>query len=262
MSTPALPFEGELLGNLPQSLRDELLDAYNSIVRNYREGHWEPSELNGGKLCEVVYTILLGIADGNFPGKASKPTNMVDACRSLEQAPSTLPRSVRIQIPRMLVALYEIRSNRGVGHTGGDVGPNRMDATCVVYMSKWVVAELVRVLHRIDTLTAERAVDAIVERIVPVVWKVAGKLRVLDTKTSMEEKTLILLYSNPAPVAAKQLFEWLEHSNATVYRNDVLQKLHDARLIEYDKESGTVHLSPTGTTRVEKEILPGLEATG
>lgn len=87
---------------------------------------------------------------------------MVSACRNLEKEQG--PRSARIQIPRMVIALYEIRNNRGVGHAGGDVDPNHMDATAVVYMSKWVVAELVRLLHGLTTDEATELVDALVER--------------------------------------------------------------------------------------------------
>lgn len=116
------------LSGLSSALRGELLAAYEEIVRNYRERRWEPSELNGGKLCEVVYSILRGHVDGRMPARASKPRNMVDACKALESADQSFPRSVRIQIPRMVMALYEIRNNRGVGHVGGDVDPNAMDA--------------------------------------------------------------------------------------------------------------------------------------
>ncbi len=109
------PFSG-----IPESLRVDLLKAFSQIVRNFRERRWEPSELNGGKLCEVVYAILEGRINGRFPSKATKPKNMVDACRAFEKAdPKLFSRSVRIQIPRMLITLYEIRNNRGVGHVGG-----------------------------------------------------------------------------------------------------------------------------------------------
>src|SRR5579859_6539892 len=117
------------LGSVPPGLRGPLLAAFNEIMRNFRENRWEPSELNGGKLCEVVYSILRGHVDGKMPSKPSKPKNMVDACKALEAADSAkFPRSVRVQIPRMLMSLYEIRNNRGVGHVGGDVDPNHMDS--------------------------------------------------------------------------------------------------------------------------------------
>jgi hypothetical protein len=160
------------LSAIPARLRGELLTALSEVLRNYRERRWEPSELNGGKLCEVVYTILRGHVDGKFPPKAAKPSNMLDACKAFEKADSAkFPRSIRIQLPRVLIALYEIRNNRGVGHVGGDVDPNLMDATAVVAMSKWIIAELVRVFHDVPTDVAQETVEALVERTLPIVWK-------------------------------------------------------------------------------------------
>lgn len=136
-----------VFGTLPDTLRTELVDAFNQIVKNFRERRWEPAELNGGKLCEVVYTILKGYAAGTYPPRAKKPRNMVMACQNLANgAAASAPRSIRIQIPRMVIALYEIRNNRNVGHVGGDVDPNHMDAVCVLQIAKWIMAELVRVL--------------------------------------------------------------------------------------------------------------------
>jgi hypothetical protein len=86
---------------------------------------------------------------------------MVDACRQLEQASSTFPRSIKVQIPRVLLALYEVRNNRGVGHVGGEVNPNHMDASMVLHSSKWLVAELVRIFHNVDTAIATAVVEAL-----------------------------------------------------------------------------------------------------
>ena len=222
---------------------------------NYREGRWEPSELNGGKLCEAVYTILLGLATGKYPSTASKPGNMVDACHALEKY-TAAPRSLKIQIPRMLIALYEIRNNRGVGHIGGDVDPNKMDATCVLYTSKWILCEMVRMFHDVDTTAAEAAVDAITERTVEVVWKVGEKYRILDTSTTMKEKTLLLLFQTSAPLSVEDLFDWTEHPDRSNFRRDVLRPLHAEKFIEYDEAAHRVHLSPKGVVQVETAILP------
>lgn len=239
-----------ILTGIPEPLRAELLRAFQEILRNYRDGRWEPSELNGGKFCEVVYTILKGHIDKSFPLAATKPGNMVDACRALESA-ATAPRSVRIQIPRMLIALYEIRNNRGVGHVGGDVNPNHMDATAVLAMSKWILAELVRIFHDVDTTAATKAVDAIVERDIPVIWFVDGKRRILDIELSMKEKMLLILYQSRDQVAEGALVDWLEHSNASVFRRDVIRPCHKERLIEYNDVSGQLQISPKGTQLVE-----------
>ena len=248
--------EQNLFQTIPEGLRHELLSAYRQILRNFRERRWEPAELNGGKLCEVVYTILRGYVDGKFPNKPTKPKNMVDACRQLEQAaPNSFPRSPRIQIPRILVALYEIRNNRGVGHVGGDVDPNHMDALCVLEMAKWILSELIRIFHDVSTEKAAAAVESIVERTLPIVWEVAGKRRVLDPQMSMKDKALVLLYHCMTPLSEADLVDWVEHTNGSVFRRDVLRPAHKQKLLEYDSAARTVQISPRGIEYVENSIL-------
>jgi hypothetical protein len=247
--------QAKVLGQLPVGLRVELLKAFNKIVTNYREGKWEPSELNGGKFCEVVYSILKGYVDGNYPAKASKPSDMVVACRQLEQASSTYPRSVRIHIPRMLLTLYEVRNNRGVGHIGGEVDPNHMDSAMVFYSSRWVMAELVRIFHNVDVVVATSAVEALTEREIPLIWKVDGKKRILSGKFTMKEKVLLMLYSEPAAVSESDLIAWTEHSNPAIFRRDILVKAHKNRLWEYNKAAKTVTISPLGISAVEDKLL-------
>jgi hypothetical protein len=237
--------------DLPKRLKKELLDAFGKTIKNYSERRWEPSELNGGKLCEVVYTIAKGIVDGSYPARASKPRNMADACRSLERTPGGL-RSTCIQIPRMIIALYEVRNNRGVGHVGGDVDPNHMDAVCVLQMSKWMVAELVRILHELPIDEAAEVVNALVERETPVIWEVGGKLRVLDPTLSSKDKALVLLHATTGSMGEPDLIDFIEHSNASVFRRDVLHPAHKAKLIEYDQSAKTVTISPLGIEHVEK----------
>jgi hypothetical protein len=131
-----------------------------------------------------------------------------------------------------------------------------MDAVCVLQMAKWIVAELVRVLHNVDTDTATDIVDTLVERETPLIWEVNGRKRVLNTSLKMKPKTFLLLYASNGAVSERDLVSWLEHSNAGVYRRDILRPAHKARYVEYDQDAGTVQLSPLGVAHVEDELLP------
>lgn len=245
------------LQQIPASLRSELLDEFDSVLRNYREMRWEPSELNGGKFCEVVYTIVKGYVDGGYPTSASKPKNFLDSCKKLENAdPKITPHSFRILIPRLLPGIYDFRNNRGVGHVGGDVDPNRMDATIVVEMTKWILAELVRVYHGPSVEQAQGAVDRIVDRVVPIVWELPdGRVRVLNPKLSMRERMLVVLYSfHPQAILEKELIRCVEYSNPSVFRKDILRPAHRKALIDYDESEGVICLSPTGIREVEDNI--------
>lgn len=249
----------KIFATIPTGLRDPLLDSYQEIARNYMEHRWEPAELNGGKFCETVYSIIEGNLKGAFPNKPHKPTDMVKACRGLEQLPvdntRVGDRSLRILIPRTIQALYEIRNNRGVGHVSGDVDPNFLDATTVYGMASWMLAELVRIFHSVSTKEAQETVDELVERKHPLIWEVDGIKRVLDASMNKTDQTLLLLYSKPAWVPEKELFQWVEYSSLNMFAKRVLVPFHTSRLIEYDKSRGLARISPLGSKEVENRIL-------
>jgi len=236
------------------------VDCFGEIGRNFAERRWEPAELNGGKFCEIVYTILDGTLSGAYPSVPAKPAKMYDACRALEQRPPSASRagdrSLRILIPRLLPVLYEIRNNRGVGHVGGDVDPNFQDAVAVYQMASWVMAELVRIFHQISIDEAQETVNSLVEHKHPIIWQAGGIRRVLDPSLSKADQTLLLLYSAGGWVEENVLGEWVEYSNLTQYRNRVIVPLHALRILEYDKKGRQLHLTPNGSKDVETRLLP------
>lgn len=246
----------DLLGMLPSELKDTLVQAFNEIRQRFRETHWEPSELNGGKLCETAYRVLewRTSPSGNYTRLGQSISNFGVSVKRFENDTS-LPDGIRFHIPDALQFLYNLRNKRGVGHIGGDVDPNRMDATCVVAVADWVMAELIRLLHIVPTSEAESAVEALTVKHVPLVWDVANAKRVLDTTLSYREQILILLHAaHPEPVLDRKLFEWVGYSQLSQFRKTVLERCHTDRLVEYDSQSGLVYLSPTGVGEAESVI--------
>jgi len=250
----------ELLTALPEGLRAPLLKHYIEIARNFVERRWEPSELNAGKLCEVVYCILDGATGASFASPPTKRADMVAACRTLEQrlaVPGRVGgRSLRILIPRVLLGIYEVRNNRGVGHVAGDIDSNKMDATMVFACANWILCELVRIFHQVPLEFAQQAVSALVERRLPEIWQVGNQKRVLTSSLKAREQTLVLLYSEAEWVPAEDLRRWVEYKNAAQYRSKILLTLHKSRHIEFDQTGVRVQLSPKGAVEVEEKILP------
>jgi hypothetical protein len=248
----------KVLGGIPSGLRIPLLEAYSEICNNYIEQKWEPSELNGGKLAEIVYTILSDTLSGSNSVSPSKPQNMLKACQMLENFSSTArpgDRSLRILIPRMLPVLYEIRNNRNVGHVGGDVSPNHMDATVVYSMAGWVMGELIRIFHNVSTKEAQAIVDIVAERNCLLVWEVGDKKRVLDAGMPTKDQTLVLLHQSITWVAQKTLASWVDYSGAAMFAKRVLGPLHSERKIEWDVALGQAKISPLGVADVELRLL-------
>lgn len=245
----------EALAAIPSGLRSPLVSEFTELLAEYRAGRWEAVGLKAGKLCEIVHSILAGHVAGSFAGAPSKPRNMLDACVALEKAPSTFSRSVRIQIPRLLIAVYELRNNRAIGHVGGDVDPNHMDAELFLRSAKWILAELIRVFGNVSIQEAGRLIETITERIIPIVWEGLDVKRVLNPSLSAAQKALVLLYSSADGATAKQLANWMDYSNLSRLRNEVLADLHSKALIHFDLRSDRVQILPTGTREVENSRL-------
>lgn len=246
----------QALAAIPVGLRDPLLEEYRRIVQNYMERKWLPSEISGGRFCEIVYTILQGHATGTYPPAPIKPGNFAQACRLLESN-THVPRSFQILIPRLLPALYEIRNNRGVGHVGGDVNSNLMDATAVLGMSNWIIAELVRVYHKLSSDEAQKVTDLLTERRIPLVWQAGQTKRVLDTKLRLKDQVLVLVCSSPVPVSTENLLYWTGYTNRGYFMR-LLRTLHGNRLLELSADETSVELLPPGTKYVEETLLPSL----
>jgi hypothetical protein len=135
---------------------------------------------------------------------------------------------------------------------GGSVAdPNHMDATVVLYTAKWMVAELVRLLHTLHIDEATAIVDALVQREVAWVWTQGDKKRVLRTGMTWKQQTLVLLLTEAGDIAEADLFRWLEHPRLANFRLQILNSLHADRQIEYDKNKRTVRLLPPGVQAAE-----------
>jgi hypothetical protein len=185
----------------------------------------------------------------------AKPQNFGVACRQIETTYSSGEKSLRILVPRLISSLYEIRNNRNVGHIGADINPNHIDAMLMLYASKWIIAEFVRLLHKSTIEDASEIVERLAERSIPTVWTHEQLRRVLKPDLPFNDKVLLLLYSGVSPANGKDIFEWSEHSNWTSFKKTVLKPLHVAKLIEFSENTCQVFLLPPGIARVEDALL-------
>lgn len=243
----------DLKTKLPDELVDALLTSYQEIKRNFFLGRHEPSELNGGKFCEVCFRILEHeTSEGTYTPFGVHIPDIIGRLRSFENIPSSSANeSYRIHIPRVLVSMYNIRNKRGVGHIGGDVNPNRTDSTYLVASADWAMAELFRVHYQCSLDEAQEIVHSIVQRPLALVHELEEAKRVLLPHLTHRDQTLLLLASEfPKRVSVSDLIEWIEPANKSRYRNSVLQKLHSERLIEF-KDLDWCVILPPGLNYVE-----------
>ncbi len=261
MSTTSNTSLDSALSSIPKKYRSRIINAYIELKHRYREARydssWDSSGLSAGKFCECVFRFLQHELTGTSIAFGKHIPNFADECLKLIRLPKTNGlETLRVIIPRSLVFLYTLRGKRGIGHVGGDVEANEIDAMTTVRICDWIICELIRVYHGLSLEEAQAIVDVLSERNLPDIWEVSGKKRVLRKGLTYKQQTLLLLYSEPGTgVLYEDLFLWTEHSHAGTFRRDILAPLHKGRLVEYDKENEIVHLSPLGVREVEEKIL-------
>jgi len=252
------------LAGIPTQFRSKLITAYRDLKAAYVEGKHDTCGLRAGRFAEVLLRLLQNHLTKTFTPFGQKIQNFTDECHKLERLAQTAgPESLRLLIPRALNFLYSLRNKRGISHVGGEVDANAIDAATCVRVADWCLAELMRIVHTVSLEEAQELLDAISAKQIPHVWAVMGRRRVLHRGLDYPSQALLLLYSaaeNAIPV--EDLFDWVEHPRLANFRADVLGRLHEARFIEYDKETQMVVLSPKGVDRVENEILPSLKGHG
>lgn len=263
MSTaPSEPTLESALSSIPAPLRSRVLTRYRELKAAFVNGQYDACGLRAGRLCEVLLRVLQQELTNTHVPLGSRLGRFDQECLKLEQLPQSAGvDGIRVIMPRALSFLYTLRNKRGIGHEGGDVDANEIDAATAVRLADWCISELIRVVHAVSLEEAQALLDAIAEREVPQVWSVAGARRVLKPTLSYREQTLLLLYSEQGPVPIEDLFDWIEHPRMSNFRSQVLLPLHRARLIEHDRDTDTALLSPTGAERVDREIISKLRVS-
>jgi len=185
-----------LKARVDHRLVDELLEAYQEAKRNYYLGGLRLSEVEGGRFSEAALRILQEQTSSQrtfTPLGRQLDTDTI--IRTLAQLPvGSHSDSTRLHIPRALRVIYDIRNNRDAAHLGDGIDPNRQDATLVVSVLDWVLAEFIRMFHNVSADQAQQIVGTLVTRRVPVVQVFGDFPRVLNTSLRAGDYMLVLLY--------------------------------------------------------------------
>lgn len=105
-----------------------------------------------------------------------------------------------------------------------------------------------------DTASASAVVESLLDRELPVIWRVGDRVRVRKAKLTWRDKMLLVLYATTSPVPVTTLVADIEHPQAGYFRRDVLRPAHADRLIEWDPAAGLVQISPLGIRYVEEHL--------
>lgn len=240
-----------LYSKIDTHLVEYLTNHYKELKQKFSLSQYEPSQLNCAKFAEVVLRILEFVTKGNYT-PFDKDVSLDALAKQLELLPKDkFPDPIRIHIPRILRAIYDIRNKRGVAHIG-EINPNLMDATFVVSACDWIMAELIRLYHTGDPNEAQKIIDSIAERKVPIIEEFGEDLKVLIPSLSVADKILVILYKKyPSFVPTNDLKNWIKTKSPS----------HIATVLGHLDEDAKIHrkgkdniITKKGIEYVEKNI--------
>jgi hypothetical protein len=249
-----------LIASLDTGLVDELLAAYQEAKRNFYLGGLRLSAVEGGRFCEAAFRILQQRTKGSFD-PVGKQVDTDSLIKSLANIPARQqPDSIRLHMPRALRVVYDIRSKRDNAHLGDGIDPNLQDASLVVGVLDWVLAEFVRLYHAVPPNVARNMVDGIVTRIAPAIEDFDGFLKVLRTDLGASDFVVLLLYQKGRHGATfTELWNWVRPTMRVNLRR-TLNSLKDDKAYVHECND-TFWITRSGQHYVETKHLMDVQET-
>jgi hypothetical protein len=238
-------------------LVNELLSAYQEAKRNFFLGGLRLSAVEGGRFCEAAMRMLQQVTTGRFTplGQLIDSERLFQQLREIPRG--TQPDSIRLNVPRVLRVVYDIRNGRDTAHLGDGIDPNLQDATLVISNLDWVLAEFVRLHHGVDAGEAQRIVDGLVARAAPAVQDFNGFLKVLKPGLQASPYVLLLLYeSGTRGASLSELMSWVRPSMKANLRTTLQRLVHDKAFVHDD--GSRYYITKLGLEEVEEKNLHGV----
>lgn len=254
-STPAKKKISSYCASLPIELADCLDLEFSKVQSHYLLGEWDDLQIDSGRMCEAILRLVEWKMSGSYTpiDGRSRPNRLsvVNAARR----DTSLPPSFRLQLINLTETIMDFRNNRNSAHLGA-INPNQIDATTVYQMISWILAEIIRLESSLPPEDIQTIIQTFAERPTPVIYKIDGLPIALSSNISFSDEALILLYDSKGPLSITDLFSFSRHSNITVWRKSVIDKLARNRLIYVKKD--VIHILPPGMNRAE-ELLTTLQ---
>jgi hypothetical protein len=250
-----------LTNSLDKTLVHELIGAYVEAKRNFYLGGLRLSEVEGGRFCEAAFRLLQVITTGKFTplGKQLDTEKIRDQLGNLPSI--NFSESLRIHIPRALRVVYDIRNKRNAAHLADGIDPNTQDATLVVSVLDWVLAEFVRLYHTVSANEAQRIVESLVTRRAPAVQEFGGFLKILNPGLQASDHMLLLLYQRGKEGAYyAELFTWARQKMKANLKRTLEQLVDDRAFVHYD--GAKYFVTESGIRDVELRRLYQMPAPG
>lgn len=240
---------------LPSSVSRRLLKEYAEAKRRYHLGDHGPTAVDAGRFAEAAIRIVENALFQTYTplGKTLPALNTKRLAQF--EAATGANESLRVHIPRALFSVYAIRNKRDAAHLGDSIVANLQDATYVMSVLDWVLAELVRIYHDFSPEEAQATITDLVVREVPVVEEIAGQ-PVLSKRLGVSDRILVFLYraGRDRGLSIPELQRQMRHpdrSNLT----KAIRNLDKQGLVLLHPQTRQAHITSAGMADLEARAL-------
>lgn len=246
---------GFVASGMPGPLANALLAEYVETKRRFHLGDHLPTEVQGGRFAEAALRVI----EHDLFGQATaigKTLPQFNARRLAQFEGATSPHeSLRIHIPRALFSVFAIRNKRDAAHLGDGISPNLQDSTYVVAVLDWVLAEFVRIHHRVSAAEAQSIIDNLVTREVPIIEEIDGQ-PVCLADLGVSDRILVFLYRAGTQVGLPMatLQQQMMHPDRSNLAKAV-KKLAERKLVLIHPVTKVAHLTGLGVRDVQERRL-------
>jgi hypothetical protein len=241
-----------LAHGLPTDIADELLRQHARAHQRSQAADDEGCLEAVGKYAEAAIRCNQWVVTASCVPLSDRLPAFDQLVRAIESTQASAgPESLRVITPRVLHAIYTIRSKRGGGHVSGDVRAERVDAYLCLQMADWFLAELVRVLSHLPLEEGQALVESLVQRQIPVVYRDEHVRLVTRTDLQLEDEILVLLYSEPGGLPERDIVESSGKPRSSV-RAAIARLARSRCVYKTPTNPYKLRLLPPGVLRVEQ----------
>lgn len=233
-----------------------IIKHFLCTIQKFEEGDWENSLAKAGKFIEATIKLLWVYAGKALPAKQKDFSAGSYATKMIQLEAKDVPDDiVRKQIPRACIFIYDITSNRGGRHDSDEVNANEMDASTILPLCSWILAELVRFCTKgsMSVDEAKTIIDSLTERRYPIFEEIDGRIYVDYKKfKSAPECGLLILYKiYPKRISKDELVNFVKLHG---FKQSAVKFERLAPYIDIN-ESGKMLLRAAGRQKVGKILI-------
>jgi hypothetical protein len=223
----------------------DVLDSFEKMVTWYRKGAATDVLTEAGKFVENGLRLLEFVRTGATPTEiknASATAKDLDAAKTLDE-------SIRVLIPRILLAMiYDVRSKKGAVHVKG-IDPTVIDATLAINAASWVVAELLRLFHTAEEKRIVEIMASLSRRPLSCI-EYFGEERLVTKDLGADGEVLMLLASSePSGLSRREIGEAAQFASQRV--SDSVARLVQKRQIYLQRTTKRYRITGEGELELE-----------